>query len=169
MTCLPLPPKHTLTLITSNPAPRLLETARGGHQWEETLSTWVALHAFTVRCQRIYAPTASPQPLQQQPGSPPGSPGAIGGSSGRQSSAGGAGERQFGVPPGLPRLVAPVPGLEVFLLDLFSMEGDAESQLDYLARHRPPAMGQGDWDRGVSQVRVPAAAALSCLGRWILD
>jgi len=57
-------------------------------------------------------------------------------------------------------LVPPVPPLEVFFLDLFERDGDAEAQLDYMAQFRPVGMSTGDWDRGVSQVGVVCGLVL---------
>ena len=108
---------------------RLHATARSGPQWEETLSSWTALHAFAHRCKRQYAPGLSSQEQHSDSGSGAGS----------------------GVVP-TEEFVA-VPPLDEFLLDLFALEGDADAQLDWLARYRPPRMDASEWDRGVSQVR----------------
>ena len=120
-----------LTPAPARAAPRRLQSAaRAGLAWEETLTTWAALHAFALRCARAAA-------AAERPGSPEGSHGS--------GSGGGGGGGGGGAPA--------VPPLEAFLLDLFALEGDAEAQLDYAARYRPAGMGLGDWDRGVSQVR----------------
>ncbi|KIY94328.1 type I polyketide synthase [Monoraphidium neglectum] len=116
---------------------RLQRTARGGHQWEEVLSSWAALHAFALRCLRTHNAAAAAAAASAAP--PPGAP----------SDAGAADDVTADVIGGP---MVPLPPLEGVLLDLFALEGDPEAQLDYLAQYRPPSVTPGDWDRGVSQV-----------------
>jgi hypothetical protein len=162
------------------PPPRLQHTARGGPQWEEVLHCWVALHAFAARCQEQHgvaeaaevaeaAAEAAAGAAASQHGrrrgrrSGAGAAGvhrtsSSGASSGSGSGGGSVAARSSGdrsvqlVSLDPPVLVPQLPPLEAFLLDMFGLEGDADAQLEALARYRPNGMPPGDWDRGVSQV-----------------
>lgn len=121
---------------------RLRQGVRGGYQWEEMVTMWVAM--FCLIMERGAPPRAAAPAA------------AAGGGGAADAPAGAEGER------------GRLPGLDEFLLAMLPMEGDPAAQLDVLATYRPPSMSEGEWDIEVGKVRPAAVDSLSCRAVLVL-
>lgn len=106
---------------------RLRQALRSGYQWEELLSSWVALYCKIAQHLQAAAATAA------EHGSS-----AVGADGCAEQAA--AAERQL-------------PEFDAFLLHMFALEADSQAQLDFVAEFKPPAMSQANWDTEVGKVR----------------
>jgi hypothetical protein len=102
---------------------RLRQAVRSGYQWEELLSSWVALYCKIA--QHLQAAAAS---------------------AAEHGSADGGAEQAV-------TAVRQLPEFDAFLLHMFALEGDPQAQLDFVAELKRPAMSQANWDTEVGKVR----------------
>jgi len=107
---------------------RLRQAARSGYQWEELLSSWVALYCKIAQQQQVSAAARAEAAKQRQ---------------GSQEAAGSQAEAA----------ARQLPEFDAFLLHMFALEADPQAQLDYVAEFKPAAMSEGNWDTEVGKVR----------------
>lgn len=107
---------------------RLRQATRSGYQWEELLSSWVALYCKIAQQQQLSAAASAEAAKQRQ---------------GPQEAAGSQAEAE----------ARQLPEFDAFLLHMFALEADPQAQLDYVAEFRPAAMSEANWDTEVGKVR----------------
>lgn len=115
-------PTHWSMLVED----RLRQAVRSGYQWEELLSSWVALYCKIAQCLQAAA-------AEQGRGS---------------SAVGAAGSAEQAA-----AALRELPEFDAFLLHMFTLEADPQAQLDFVAEFKPPAMSQANWDTEVGKVR----------------
>jgi hypothetical protein len=124
---------------------RLRQAVRSGYQWEELLSSWVALYCKIG--QVTQAAAAAPAAARAQAGAGAGQasvgngPG-VGDGSADVAAAGAAAAG-----------VQELPEFDAFLLHMFALEADPQAQLDYVAEFRPATMSVANWDTEIGKVR----------------
>lgn len=131
-----VPPTHWAMLVED----RLRQAVRSGYQWEELLSSWVALYCKIA--QQLHVAAAAPSAGGADPSvAAKAGKGAAGspGSTVQHSTETAAGLRE-------------VPDFDAFLLHMFALESDPQAQLDYVFEFKPPAMSQANWDTEIGKV-----------------
>lgn len=138
-----IPPTHWSMLVED----RLRQAVRSGYQWEELLSSWVALYCKVAQ-------------LLQQAATAPATAGAAGAGSAQAAAAEGpapGGAEDAPPAAGLQEL----PEFDAFLLHMFALESDPQAQLDYVAEFKPPGMTQANWDTEIGKVSRARALAVT--------
>lgn len=146
-----VPPTHWSMLVED----RLRQSVRSGYQWEELLSSWVALYCqIAQHVHAAAAPGATATTAEQQRHAAPGAAteGADMRVQGRPSTTDGSLDAAVEVVGGTPG-GGQLPEFDAFLLHMFALEADPQAQLDYVAEFKPAAMSQANWDTEIGKVR----------------
>jgi hypothetical protein len=155
-----IPPTHWSMLVED----RLRQAVRSGYQWEELLSSWVALYCKVAQLLQQAATAAGA-----------GAAGAISAQAAVAAGSAAPGSAEDAPPAAETAAAAAglreLPEFDAFLLHMFALESDPQAQLDYVAEFKPPGMTQANWDTEIGKVswdRRLAVTACHLLLLWRL-